>query len=160
MVSLLRLHRIPNIPLSLQFMPTFSLTFCTIMLDGRFWCSAEIFQKLVLAMLGLSTWEIITQLPFDWSIISGKVRLVLSSYSPCQINNLTANMHPLPIPLVGGSLLACNSVRRVGPHYSTFTASIRFGLLSSVLLLPQTRPPRSIANWLCVLSSLSIPSQN
>jgi len=32
----------------------------------------EIFQKLAMVMLGLSTWEIIIQLPFDWSIVSRK----------------------------------------------------------------------------------------
>ncbi|KAF8302623.1 hypothetical protein DL93DRAFT_2102570 [Clavulina sp. PMI_390] len=30
------------------------------------------FQKLCLTLLGVGTWEIVTQLPFDWSIISGK----------------------------------------------------------------------------------------
>jgi len=75
----------------------FLLHFPTITLDGRFWYPAEIFQKLIMVMLGWSTWEIIIQLPFDWSIISRKVRLVLSFYSLRQTHNLTANMHPLSI---------------------------------------------------------------
>ncbi|KAF8302625.1 hypothetical protein DL93DRAFT_465819 [Clavulina sp. PMI_390] len=33
---------------------------------------AAAFQKLCLTLLGVSTWEIVTQLPFDWSIFSGK----------------------------------------------------------------------------------------
>ena len=39
------------------------------------WYTVEIFMKLNLALLGAFTWEIFVQLPFDWSIISRKVRL-------------------------------------------------------------------------------------
>jgi hypothetical protein len=40
---------------------------------------AEIFAKLLLVLLGVITWEVLSQLSFDWSIISRKVR---PSYSP------------------------------------------------------------------------------
>jgi hypothetical protein len=43
--------------------------------------TAGIFQKLCLVMLGLSSWEIITQLAFDWSVISRKVLLGLLFHS-------------------------------------------------------------------------------
>lgn len=40
----------------------------------RHWYAVVIQQKLCLVLLGLVTWEVVVQLPFDWSIISGEVR--------------------------------------------------------------------------------------
>jgi hypothetical protein len=36
-----------------------------------------IFLKLVFCLLGLLTWEVVTQLPFDFSIILGRVSVML-----------------------------------------------------------------------------------
>jgi len=60
----------------------------------------EIFRKLCLVILGLSTWEIINQLPFDWSIVSRKVCLVFmlslveqKTKSLTSISMYTVTMH-------------------------------------------------------------------
>ena len=57
-----------------------------------------IYQKISLVLLGLTTWEIIVQLPFDWSIISRKVRCsffylvkqnnLMSAHAPPDISNV------------------------------------------------------------------------
>ena len=44
-------------------------------------------------MLGLYTWEIIIQLPFDWSVISCRVRF--NSFVFVKQNNLISTRHTL-----------------------------------------------------------------
>lgn len=58
-------------------------------LGGCRWYAIGVFQKLLLVMLGLYTWEIIVQLPFDWSIISRKVRFGSLFLSPSYNNDPT-----------------------------------------------------------------------
>ena len=50
-------------------------------MDGR--RITEILTKLLLVELGWYTWEIIVQLPFDWSVVSRKVHLALFCYPLC-----------------------------------------------------------------------------
>jgi len=76
-------------------------------------------------MLGLYTWEIITQLPFDWSAISRKVGI--GYFSVSSINLMVPHTHSPNVLLVLGFAIDMRSVKCTGPHSSTFTANTRSG---------------------------------
>jgi len=108
-----------------------------------------ILKKLGFVQLGLVTWEVVVRLPFDWSIISSKVRY-------CRPFLYHINLRTAHTPLGDGSaewnLIAdMHSVKRGGRRSSTFTADTRSGSPSFSPILLQTRPARSTAKRSYVL---------
>ena len=118
----------------------------------------EVLRNLLLVILGLYTWEIITQLPLDWGVISRKVHSALSSYLLWNDINLITTHTPSDDALAEWDPMY-NSVKRIGPCSSTFGASTRSWLLSFVPILLCKRQPRSTARQSYVIFfSLPIPS--
>ncbi|KAF8332752.1 uncharacterized protein EI90DRAFT_2917914 [Cantharellus anzutake] len=99
---------------------------------------AGIFQKFCLALLGVSTWEVFAQLPFDYSMVTGqrKARWPLIIYLYCKYS-LWFAVIGVNVALNVTSKVDCQSLY----VFNQFAGNTAIGSASTLLML------RTIAIW-------------